>query len=157
AQCCRAVLSPTARATGAAAPRSSRSRLPTKSSWSVTTEAPPGSTTTPSFAGSASMKPRTLKPQARATSATTLPWPPPPQISTGSASAATEALHGGVAFVADPLACEHLPHRAEEYSQVEPERAILHVPEVERAALLPGKRVASIDLRPARQTGPHVV
>ena len=40
--------------------------------------------------------------------------------------------------------------------RIERERAMLDVPDVELDALGPGQRGASVDLRPARQAGPHL-
>src|SRR5690625_551067 len=55
------------------------------------------------------------------------------------------------------LTREHLDQGAGKDLEVEPERAVLHVPEVEGELLLPFQRIAAVDLRPAGDPRPHVM
>src|SRR5215207_3219919 len=61
----------------------------------------------------------------------------------------------GLALV-EPVAAEHHPHRPPEDPQIERQRRVLDVPEVELDPLAPGQRRTALDLRPAGQAGQHV-
>ena len=57
----------------------------------------------------------------------------------------------------DALAPDDLCDRHLQDAQVEPERTVVHVPDVERELLVPGQRVAPVHLAPARDTRPDLV
>src|SRR5262249_62426030 len=55
------------------------------------------------------------------------------------------------------LAAADVSDRHVQDAQVEPERAVVHVPDVERELLVPGQCVAAVHLAPARDPGPDMV
>src|SRR5262249_60234033 len=57
----------------------------------------------------------------------------------------------------DALTPDDLSDRHLQDAQVEPERAVVHVPDVERELLVPGQCVAAVHLAPARDPGPDMV
>ncbi len=59
--------------------------------------------------------------------------------------------------MADAFAREEFPDRQDDDLEVQPQRAVIDVPHVQREFLLPGERVAPVDLRPTGDPGPHLV
>src|SRR6185437_8396306 len=155
----RAALSPMASAIAVAPPGSI---APERSAWhrsssDMTTRAPPGSTCVPSLRWSRSAKPPTSRPVARTRSATTLPWPPAPQMSTRSVCIAAKRVHGDVSVVGDPVLAPHVPERAHQDPEVQRQAQVVHVVYVQRELLRPRERVAAVHLRPSGDTRAHCV
>src|SRR6185437_4789127 len=96
---------------------------------------------------------------ARTKSATTLPWPPPPQMSTRSAGPlvriATERLHGGVAILTDPFAAPDVSKRAHQDPAVECQAQVVNIVHVQGELFRPRERIAPIHLSPPGDTRPH--
>src|ERR1700741_4284789 len=94
---------------------------------------------------------------------TTFAWPLAPIRTSGAASAivafsiAGEPRHLRMPRRREALGRDDLAGGEPEDLQVERERAMVHVPDVQAQALLPGLRVAPVDLRPAGHAGPHLV
>src|SRR5258706_12684840 len=94
---------------------------------------------------------------------TTFAWPLAPISTSAVASAiafssiAGEARHRRMARLRQPLGREDLADGEPQDLQVERERAMVHVPHVQAQALLPGLRVAPVDLSPSRHARPHLV
>src|SRR5439155_23915410 len=53
------------------------------------------------------------------------------------------------------LALEKDPEGSQEDLEIKPQSDVVHVPDVALELLVPVEAVASVDLGPARQTGPH--
>src|SRR4029077_14952602 len=66
-------------------------------------------------------------------------------------------LLGSLPGLADADLRDGLPDRQQQDPDVEPERLVLHVPDVELEAPLPRERVAAVELRPPGDPGAHVV
>src|SRR6185436_17220709 len=92
-------------------------------------------------------------------SITTLPCPLAPIRTTSviAPPASGESRHVRMAGLRQPLGGDDLLHRLPEDPQVEPDGAVIDIPDVEAQALFPGLRVAAVDLRPAGDAGPHFV
>jgi len=59
--------------------------------------------------------------------------------------------HRGFARGADSRPAQHLADRQRQNAQVEPERLMIDVPDIELELLLPRQRIAASDLGPTRE------
>ena len=62
-------------------------------------------------------------------------------------------LHRCLSRLADALAVQHLAHSQPQNFEVKPEGEVVHIPDIQGELLLPGNRIASVDLRPAGDAG----
>ena len=68
-----------------------------------------------------------------------------------------KVLCGGLPWLTDAFAFDHFPESHKHDLDVQPERPVVHVPDVIAEFVLPGDGVASVDLRPTRQAGISIV
>src|SRR3990170_1185850 len=121
----------------------------------------PGTSSRPLRAGLSSKQPPIRHPEDINASITTLACPPAPTTRKESVISLPhlpiprplELRHRGIPRGADPLPLKHLPDRHRENLQIQQERPVFHVPNVQPELLLPGDCVPPIDLRPSGQTG----
>ena len=74
-----------------------------------------------------------------------------------NAGVLVEPPHGGVALGADALALQDLDHRHQKDLEVEPERPMVDITDVEREASLPAGGVAAVRRCPTGASGAHLV
>lgn len=70
---------------------------------------------------------------------------------------ALKLVHGCLSWLADALACENLPDSHPDDLKVQPDRAVIHIPDIQGELLFPGDGIAPVDLRPAGDTGAQCV
>ena len=64
-----------------------------------------------------------------------------------------ELIHGGAAGLRDAFAAQHLADGHQDDADVQPERPVIHVPDIQLKTLIPSQRVAAVHLRPAGDAG----
>ena len=97
------------------------------------------------------------RPPSSAASATTAPCPPLRQQKGDSPRAASKFLHSGVTGLSNALAPDYPAKGHEENLDIQSKRPVVDVPDIQLELLLPGQGVAPIHLRPARDSGAHLV
>src|SRR5262245_29626724 len=97
-------------------------------------------------------------------SITTLAWPLAPTMTRKGrlsiaelAAAAGEARHRRVSRAVDAFCAQYAQQRERDDPEVQPERAVVDVPDVEPESVLPGLVVAPVDLCPAGDPGANLV
>src|SRR5258706_12784777 len=75
----------------------------------------------------------------------------------GLAAVPGEARHGCMTGSADAFGPDHPQQREPQDPKIKPEGAMVDVPDIQAQAFVPGLSVASVDLGPAGETGPHLV
>ena len=71
--------------------------------------------------------------------------------------AALEFRHSGVSCCRHAPPAQHVPQRQRQNAQVQPEAAVLHLPDIQAEFLFPAECMAAIDLRPAGEPRPRLV
>ena len=70
----------------------------------------------------------------------------------GNACCAREFWHRRMSLLADAVPLQHLEQGQRENLDVEPEAAMVHVPDVKIELILPRERIPTVDLGPTRYT-----
>src|SRR5258706_226614 len=70
---------------------------------------------------------------------------------------AHKLFHGGMPWLADAFAREDFPERQQQNFDIQPERAVVHVPHIQLEFILPGERIPSVNLRPAGDARENVM
>src|SRR5690606_25887724 len=68
-----------------------------------------------------------------------------------------KAAHRGLTFRTDTVTHQHLLHCQEQNLDIQPQRAVVHIPYVELELLIPAERVSAIYLSPARYPRAHLM
>src|SRR5690554_3263549 len=80
--------------------------------------------------------------------------PPGPRPS-GFMPVTAKGIVGGMPGLGNTVAAHDFPQGHPENPQIQPEAAVVHVPDVEAKLVVPFQGIAAIDLGPARDAGPH--